>query len=243
MHLPAPRRRSGRRGFTLIELLTVIAIIAVLAGLLFPVFASVRENARQGSCMSNIKSIIQGIKMYKDDHRVCPDALYAGFNTVSGQLEERLYPNYVKEKATFVCPNSPIKLSDTPQTAMALNLGTGNTHAFADFSSYDYQIRNPQAASPTREVHYALKWTPATLSGLSDQRRQLYFREPPDNTMVTYCLYHAGMDRTTGAVKKGHMALVGFWDGRVQKIDAEKFVNWPAGQIGMWPPFAVTPKP
>lgn len=241
MHLPAPRRRSGRRGFTLIELLTVIAIIAVLAGLLFPVFASVRENTRQGSCMSNIKSLIQGIKMYKDDNRVCPDALYAALDAGTGQLETRLYPNYVKEKATFVCPNSPIKLSDNPQVATAMNLGTGNPHAFADFSSYDYQIRNVGAASPTREVHYALKWTPATSSGLTDERRQLYFREPPDNTMVTYCLYHAGLDRNTGAVKKGTMALVGFWDGRVQKIDSERFAGWP-GADGKFP-YQVTPKP
>jgi len=34
-------------GFTLIELLVVIAIIAILAAILFPVFAKVREKARQ----------------------------------------------------------------------------------------------------------------------------------------------------------------------------------------------------
>jgi prepilin-type N-terminal cleavage/methylation domain-containing protein len=39
-------RRKGQ-GFTLIELLVVIAIIAILAGILFPVFAQVREKARQ----------------------------------------------------------------------------------------------------------------------------------------------------------------------------------------------------
>ena len=39
----------GRKGFTLIELLVVIAIIAILAAILFPVFAQVREKARQTS--------------------------------------------------------------------------------------------------------------------------------------------------------------------------------------------------
>jgi len=38
--------RSGR-AFTLIELLVVVAIIAILAAILFPVFARAREKARQ----------------------------------------------------------------------------------------------------------------------------------------------------------------------------------------------------
>jgi len=239
MHLHAPRRRSGRRGFTLIELLTVIAIIAVLAGLLLPVFASVRENGRQGNCMSNMKGIIQGLKMYKDDNRVCPEALY-GQSYDGVTLDTRLYPSFVKEKATFVCPNSPVKLSDPPQLADAINPITGATARLAAFSSYDYQIRNVGAASPTRERHYMLKWTAPASSGLSDERRQLYYREPPDNTVVTWCLYHAGMDRNTGAVKPNHMAIVGFWDGRVQKIDAAKMVDWTTN--GSYP-FQVLPKP
>jgi len=47
--------RNRRSGFTLIELLVVIAIIAILAAILFPVFASAREKARQTSCLSNGK--------------------------------------------------------------------------------------------------------------------------------------------------------------------------------------------
>src|SRR5579883_1098116 len=60
--------RSHRSyGFTLIELLVVIAIIAILAAILFPVFAQVREKARQTTCASNEKQIALDILQYVQD--------------------------------------------------------------------------------------------------------------------------------------------------------------------------------
>jgi len=55
------------KAFTLIELLVVIAIIAILAAILFPVFAQVREKARQTACMSNEKQIGTATAMYVQD--------------------------------------------------------------------------------------------------------------------------------------------------------------------------------
>jgi hypothetical protein len=43
--------------FTSIGLLTVIAIIALLAGVLFPVFATARESERKIVCLSNLRQI------------------------------------------------------------------------------------------------------------------------------------------------------------------------------------------
>jgi len=58
---------KGRRGFTLIELLVVQAIIAILAAILFPVFAKAREAARASSCISNMNQIGKAIKGYLSD--------------------------------------------------------------------------------------------------------------------------------------------------------------------------------
>ena len=57
-----------KSAFTLIELLVVIAIIAILAAILFPVFAQVREKARQATCVSNEKQIGLAILQYTQDY-------------------------------------------------------------------------------------------------------------------------------------------------------------------------------
>jgi len=46
----------------------VIAIIAILAAILFPVFAKAREKARQTSCLSNLEQLALGCQMYIDDY-------------------------------------------------------------------------------------------------------------------------------------------------------------------------------
>src|SRR5438445_3527364 len=57
-----------RRGFTLIELLVVVAIIAILAAIMFPVFAAAREMARQSACISNLKQIGHAYSLYVQDY-------------------------------------------------------------------------------------------------------------------------------------------------------------------------------
>jgi prepilin-type N-terminal cleavage/methylation domain-containing protein/prepilin-type processing-associated H-X9-DG protein len=58
---------ARRSGFTLIEMLVVIAIIAVLAGILFPVLSRAREKGRQTACASNLKQIGVALELYAGD--------------------------------------------------------------------------------------------------------------------------------------------------------------------------------
>jgi prepilin-type N-terminal cleavage/methylation domain-containing protein/prepilin-type processing-associated H-X9-DG protein len=57
-----------KRAFTLIELLVVVAVIAILAAILFPMFGQSRERARAASCQSNMMQISKALLMYAQDH-------------------------------------------------------------------------------------------------------------------------------------------------------------------------------
>ncbi|MDO8586800.1 MAG: DUF1559 domain-containing protein [Armatimonadota bacterium] len=59
------RRRAG---FTLIELLVVVAIIAILAAILFPIFAAAKEAGKKASCLANLKQIGNALAMYRDEY-------------------------------------------------------------------------------------------------------------------------------------------------------------------------------
>ncbi len=64
------QRRPG--AFTLLELLVVIGVLAVLAGLLLPVMARAKENARRIQCLGNLKQWALAFNSYALDHEFIP---------------------------------------------------------------------------------------------------------------------------------------------------------------------------
>lgn len=66
--------REAERGFTLIELMIVVAIIAILAGILIPNFVNARAQAQTAACESNLRSIATALELYYADNQVYPTA-------------------------------------------------------------------------------------------------------------------------------------------------------------------------
>jgi prepilin-type N-terminal cleavage/methylation domain-containing protein/prepilin-type processing-associated H-X9-DG protein len=93
-----------RKAFTLIELLVVIAIIAILASILFPVFAKVREKARQITCASNLKQLGLGIIQYQQDYDEINPYAYGNDNRPLATWCTQILP-YVKSVGVFKCPD------------------------------------------------------------------------------------------------------------------------------------------
>ena len=58
--------KTERISFTLIELLIVIAIIAILAGMLLPALGKARAKGKQTLCTSNMKQLSTTVNMYCD---------------------------------------------------------------------------------------------------------------------------------------------------------------------------------
>lgn len=57
-----------RRGFTLVELLVVVAIIALLIGLLAPGLSAARERGQAAACLNNLRQLGAAVAMYANDY-------------------------------------------------------------------------------------------------------------------------------------------------------------------------------
>ncbi len=89
-------------------MLVVIAIIAILAAILFPAFARARENARRASCQSNLKQIGLGIMQYTQDYDEkfpCGIIYDASAQPRNGSgWAGQIFP-YVKSTQIYTCPS------------------------------------------------------------------------------------------------------------------------------------------
>jgi prepilin-type N-terminal cleavage/methylation domain-containing protein len=143
-----------RKAFTLIELLVVIGIIAILAAILFPVFAQAKLAAKEKSSLSNIREIVLGEIMYQgdyDDHFVLSTQDYANSSCplpgdcLSNLAEPTLsWPDlltpYIKSLTLFVDPGTGDPSGDFATSGPhSIIQNWGNNAQYG----YNYQFLSP----------------------------------------------------------------------------------------------------
>jgi prepilin-type processing-associated H-X9-DG protein len=109
----------------------VIAIIAILAAILFPVFAKAREKARQTSCMSNEKQIGLAIIQYTQDSDECMPYRQNQYVSLNSNWKNYVQP-YIKSLGVWVCPDNQIKSADQDNSGIppGYAANTWNTNVF-----------------------------------------------------------------------------------------------------------------
>lgn len=162
-------RLTRKSGFTLIELLIVIAIIAILAAILFPVFATAREKARQSTCESNLRQMGLATLQYVQDY---DEIEPVGYATNTAQTIEYewfgLIAPYIsggvsgEESGILGCPSAPnafnaALVTGTVQFAgmaysMNVHVGGGGS---SDTLGYVAAVPYSQFTHPAETIVYA----------------------------------------------------------------------------------------
>ena len=70
-------------------------------------------------------------------------------------------------------------------------------------------------------VKYTRHWS-SLKPGFGDVPKQLLYKNPPDDTVVTWCTYHRDYDYATGSPQTGSLDIVLFLDGHVKPIPSNK---------------------
>lgn len=219
----------NRAGFTIIEMLTVIAIMGVLAAIIYPVFITVKEKTRNGACMTNLHNVWSAVRRYRMDERAYPThLLYQELDENGKNVMSGLYPTYCgKELSMFTCPVSGM----TSQVAVAVPdctpRGAACTVNLYPFSTYD-----AAAVNGAPELRYALRRTdgPTPVAATDpDFQRQLMFPNAPENTVVTWCSYHRKSEGNVVTPKSSDIFL--WLSGQVKMITTQDV----AQQLGATP--------
>jgi len=96
-----------KRGFTLVELVVVMAVVAILTALAFPVSSRVVQGSKASACVSNLANLGVALHLYLGEHNEIMPTLAAGRQSISQQVPviDNTLNAYVPDPRVFACPS------------------------------------------------------------------------------------------------------------------------------------------
>ncbi len=118
-------------GFTFMEFLIVIAIIGLLAGILFPIFSRVYEFGLQTTAQKQAKLVGAALSMYAVDydHKYLPSTNYGLPESDPHRMWQVDLLPLVKNKEVFIAPGSEPKFADTWADRGMMSIGYSSATA------------------------------------------------------------------------------------------------------------------
>ena len=198
-----------RKAFTLIEVLVVIAIIALIAAILFPVFARVREKARQSSCASNEKQMGLALLQYIQDN----DEIYPlAYSQDTGKSWKDVLQPYAKSTQIWLCPSNPLRKSNISYAANSCNgynYGGGPSVINGVMGYQDtWGVMNPAKLSQIADASQLIAVAEVNWPNVNFQPGNAFYagaNGPAGTATISVVLFAGHMQRTNYLFADGHV--------------------------------------
>lgn len=255
MHISFRARRASRSvaaGFTLIEILIVVAIIGILAALLFPAFKSARERGNQTSCVSNLHQISLAVQLYRNDEKRFPASLafllpsemsLSEPTATATELPPATKPNadgtgYIKSQDVLLCPDD--ELDSEPRSSYGdISWAPQNPPtAILEPAYYSRNLWNFYGYKADGTAYQTVT-APTDLTLLVDKdapfdirrnpiKYSLSNRYAPGETIITHCVFHRTQTSKMSApndatILAGARDIVLRLDGAAKSVDISNY--------------------
>ena len=223
--------RQFVRAFTLVELLVVVAVIAILMALLLPAMESAKARARRTGCLSNLKQINLGVRMYTDDHEGTLPGVTNGINPGTFTDYETVVRSYVGLGGT---PSPADRLFKCPADTFYFYMDRDRIsqpmyqQAAYRFSSYSFNAGNLSAPRQFPGIA-GLK-----LNTIKDPVKTVVVTESP--ALLPYSWHRPGpaFDDHNQPYFNNALNVVSFVDGHVNYIPIYWDTNHVVAHIEAW---------